>query len=268
MATLLVVSYESATGLLRAASAGHLPPLLVAPDGTTQFVPIVPGPPICVGDETAPELTTVAVPAGTRLVLFTDGLVERRGEGIDEGLARLGMAAGLPSSPSEDLARHLVEALVPPGGPADDVAFLVAHLGVAGPMLDLWVEADTAQLSQARRAVKAWLAAAGHPDGDDLLLATNEAIANAVEHAYTDGERRPVRVQGSLDDGFRVAVTDRGQWREARKDGDDSRGRGISIMRALVDDVTIETTDEGTPVVLRHGGTRTRPPEGGLVTGR
>jgi anti-sigma regulatory factor (Ser/Thr protein kinase) len=267
MATLLVVAYEPATGQLQAASAGHLPPMLVAPDGTTRFVPVVPGPPICVGDETAPDVATVTVPAGTRLVLFTDGLVERRGEGIDEGLSRLSRVAQLPSSPSEDLAHHLVDALVPPGGPADDVAFLVAHLGVAGPMLDLWVEADTAQLSVARRAVKAWLGAAGHPDADDLLLAANEAIANALEHAYTDGERRPVRVQGRLDDGFRFEVTDRGQWRNAR-DGDDGRGRGISIMRALMDDVAIETTDAGTTVVLRRAGTRARPPAGGLVTGR
>jgi len=84
---------------------------------------------------------------------------------------------------------------------------------------------------------------------DDVVLAVGEAAGNAIEHAY-DGCAGDVRLRASvLDDRLTVEVCDSGRW---RLDGDAERGRGIGIMRALVEHVAIESTREGTLVRLEQ----------------
>ena len=87
----------------------------------------------------------------------------------------------------------------------------------------------------------------------DLVLAVNEALANAAEHAYAAAPG-----SGSMDvdarydaacDTLSVSVEDHGQWRATRADTPPrTRGRGLRLMRALADDTTINTTAEGTCV--------------------
>jgi len=128
-ATVLCARLDLAQGLVTVASAGHLPPLLIAAAGT-DYLPLEVGVPIGV-DGPAADYADVATPMpedGT-LLAFTDGLVERRGEVLDAGLARLRAIAGRegPSAPLEDLLSRLVDELPTPGSHEDDTAILAVR---------------------------------------------------------------------------------------------------------------------------------------------
>jgi serine phosphatase RsbU (regulator of sigma subunit) len=128
LATLLVASYSPSTRTLTVASAGHPPPLL-GPVGERPFyVEVPPGPPIGSLPGAYDEVA-VPVPSGSTLVLYTDGLVERRGQGLDEGLEALRAALGEVQLPPEAVADHLLARLGRDEGADDDVALLVlSHL--------------------------------------------------------------------------------------------------------------------------------------------
>lgn len=121
--TCLVVYAEPARGRYALASAGHLPPVVVRPDGTPALLPVEPGPPLGTGlNGYAP--TTAVLPPGHTLLLYTDGLVERRGEDVDRSLARL-TARRLPpgAAPGPLLDAVLAHA---PAPAEDDIALLAA----------------------------------------------------------------------------------------------------------------------------------------------
>jgi len=81
-----------------------------------------------------------------------------------------------------------------------------------------------------------------------VVLAVNEAAANAIEHGYQHGEG-PVEITGDLTDHvLRLSVVDHGDWRTGRPDP--TRGRGLPLMRTLMDDVDIELLHPGTRIVL------------------
>ncbi|MEU0244361.1 SpoIIE family protein phosphatase [Streptomyces sp. NPDC006235] len=111
-------------------SAGHLPPLLVHPDGRAEFLDGATDIPLDARPDPIPrpQAETVFTPGAT-LVLYTDGLVERRGEDIDTGLARL--ADALYRNQEQDpeiLADTVLLELLPPGGATDDTALIVVRL--------------------------------------------------------------------------------------------------------------------------------------------
>lgn len=122
MTTVLVGLGNWRTGELTMASAGHLPPLLLT-DQAASFVPMTPGPPLGVGT-VHHHATKVALPIGATLVLYTDGLIERRGEPIDAGMERLAQVADpLAHTSPADLVSRLVGQLRRPDD-IDDVAVL------------------------------------------------------------------------------------------------------------------------------------------------
>jgi anti-sigma regulatory factor (Ser/Thr protein kinase) len=138
-------------------------------------------------------------------------------------------------------------------GPGDDdVAFLLAR--VAGPPTPFEVElpSSTSELSPLRRRLRAWLARRGfeRADSDEILLAISEALNNSIEHAY--GDTRGTVWLRVDDDGetLRATIRDRGSWRAAPSGGD--RGRGLEIMRAVMDRAEVETSEDGTAVVLER----------------
>lgn len=111
-------------------SAGHLPPALLHPDGTVTFLDQATDPPLGASVEHSerPEASTPFT-EGAALVLYTDGLVERRTEDIDIGLARLARSLGAHREAGpEDLADALLADLLPPTGTADDTALVVIRL--------------------------------------------------------------------------------------------------------------------------------------------
>jgi serine phosphatase RsbU (regulator of sigma subunit) len=130
MATVLLVHVDPARERLTYASAGHLPGLLVAPDGRARFLEGGASTPL-LAFQSGGEPGTASLEPGARLVLYTDGLVERRTEPIDESLERLRAAADGFDGPAEALCEHLMEAMRPPAGaPHDDIA--VIALGRSG----------------------------------------------------------------------------------------------------------------------------------------
>ncbi|MEV4622619.1 SpoIIE family protein phosphatase [Asanoa sp. NPDC049573] len=118
LATICVLTIEPATGRIRLANAGHLPPVLVI-DGVATYVDH-PAPLLGIAAPRPADLELVLPPGGT-LVLYTDGLVERRARNIDDGLADLAAAAVLVDSDLESYADRLLMTLAtPPVG--DDIA--------------------------------------------------------------------------------------------------------------------------------------------------
>lgn len=115
--------------------------------------------------------------------------------------------------------------------------------------LDLAVPAEPANAPILRGALRRYLA--GLPIADDrasdVVLAVGEATSNAIEHAYGDGAGS-VRLRGSVRrDRLVLEIRDGGRW---RPDADIDCGRGLGIMRALVDRVAIESSRTGTSVRL------------------
>ena len=124
LATVLVAIYDPAHRRLTVASAGHPPPLLAPIEAEPAFVNVQPGPPLGLGTAVY-RAVTVEVPGGATLVLYTDGLIEERGEAIDEGLERLRLALCEVRLPPEAVCTHVLHELGRTRGGEDDVALLV-----------------------------------------------------------------------------------------------------------------------------------------------
>jgi anti-sigma regulatory factor (Ser/Thr protein kinase) len=83
----------------------------------------------------------------------------------------------------------------------------------------------------------------------DVLIAVGEAVANAIEHGHRDRPDGVIRVDGrALADRVQLTVTDSGSWKPPRPAADSTRGRGIALMRALVQEVAIDPGTAGTTV--------------------
>jgi serine phosphatase RsbU (regulator of sigma subunit) len=121
-ATVLCGSIDVERHRLTLASAGHFPPLLID-QGAARYVDLEVGPPIGVAPRPEPTEITVTVPPRAAVVAFTDGLVERRGEHLDVGLARLAEAAASHQGPIDELLGRLLVDLAPAGSD-DDIAIL------------------------------------------------------------------------------------------------------------------------------------------------
>lgn len=240
------------TGRLTWAVAGHPPPLLIGRGGA-RYLDQICGTVLGVrGRPPFPERTADLEP-GTTVVLYTDGLVERRREGLDTGLARLAAAGGpLHLLPPEQLAAALLSTVLRDEGPPDDIALIAARL-LPAPLHER-LPARAAELSGLRRRTQAWAHAAGlHEDTvDDLQLAFVEAATNAIEHGYHD--RPPGEFDYTLartaDAGVRVQVRDFGRWRPPPADTG-HRGRGLYVIGRLATDLTIDRGALGTTVSFR-----------------
>jgi anti-anti-sigma factor len=252
MSTVACLRLEPDVGRLTYSSAGHPPHLLVDGDdgaGRDGYLDGGLGPALGLpGAGTRPEAARTLSPGAT-LVLYTDGLVERRGESLEHGLQRLAAAVtDRRSDPLEALVDGVLDDLVGGSGGDDDVAVVAVRLQPAPLRLD--VPGEPLRLAEVRRAVRRWASAAGLPDDtiDDLLLTVTEATGNAVEHAYRDAGGR-VGVELSLDGAgdVVVSVTDTGSWRPPPADPG-FRGRGLQIIATLARDVDLLPGDAGTTV--------------------
>jgi serine phosphatase RsbU (regulator of sigma subunit)/anti-sigma regulatory factor (Ser/Thr protein kinase) len=248
-AALLELDFES--GSLEAVSAGHLPPLVVGPDGELSFLELNQGLPLGIrrgGDYRSRRYT---FEVGSTLLLYTDGLVERRGEPIDEGLDRLRAAARRASRDEESSFADRVyrDLLVEATDLEDDIALLAVESLPMGPRMELTLEAQPEVLAGLRRALGRWLMSEGVNENElfNITLAASEAAANSIEHAY--GAREASFRVSCVHEGeeVRITVSDGGRWRAARPYG---RGRGLAIMRALVDEALLERESTGTSVTL------------------
>ncbi|OLT14374.1 hypothetical protein BJF78_02920 [Pseudonocardia sp. CNS-139] len=240
--TVACLVLDPETGALTWARAGHPPPLVTGPAGA-RLLDGAGGTVLGVRGRPAFTAGAARIEPGESIVLYTDGLVERRGEIVDEGITRLaGVAARHQGLAPEPLTDALVTgALATGGAPADDVALIVARL-VPAP-LRLVLPAEASRLRQLRVALLAWATAAGLGEDDayDLQLAVGEAAANVVEHAYRDQEPGPMTVELSRapDGGIAARVRDEGAWRPPPADRG-YRGRGLELIRDVTRDMALD----------------------------
>jgi serine phosphatase RsbU (regulator of sigma subunit)/anti-sigma regulatory factor (Ser/Thr protein kinase)/transcriptional regulator with GAF, ATPase, and Fis domain len=242
---------DPATGELVYSSAGHPPPILVYADGTTETLDD--GHTIPLGlrpDRPRPE-ARITVPGRATLLLYTDGLVERRGSALDHGIAEAstlvqdGRDTGLDS-----LADQIMSRLAPSGGYQDDVVLLLYRHPAP---LEMDFPAHVSQLAPTRAALRSWLTRTQvhHEQAHDVLVAAGEAVANAIEHGHRDSPEGMVSLRATaMVDQVQLTVADTGSWKPPEPVKNSHRGRGITLMRALMQEITIHPEAAGTTVHL------------------
>ena len=250
MATMLYVIVDPAANAVRWVNAGHPAPLMVV-DGEPRFLEGGGSVPLGVLPFPTYEEVSARMDPGSTLLLYTDGLVERPGENIDDGMAEL--AARVREAPEDPdaLCDHLLATLVPAGGATDDVALLTLRNLPVPDRFSAEFPAEPESLAPMRSMLRRWLshAGAGELEIAEIITACGEAATNAIEHAGMSGDTR-FEVSGSRDGrDVEIAVRDQGSWREERP-GD--HGRGLDLMRTLMDTVAVEPGSGGTTVSLRR----------------
>jgi PAS domain S-box-containing protein len=251
MATLIYLVFDPAEGSLRWVNAGHLAPLVLVGEGLAHYLEGGRSVPLGVMPFPSFEEVTLRLEAGGTLVLFTDGLVERPGFHIDDGLALLADTVRKGPVDPEELCDHVLRELVPRGGATDDVALLTLRNTPISERFRVEFPADPAALASMRTLLRRWLKHAQGTDREiaEITTATGEAAANAIEHSG-GSTSTPFEVAGRLSgQEVELAVRDYGAWRPPR---DDDQGRGLLLMRALMDDVEVTPTPEGTTVRLKR----------------
>jgi anti-sigma regulatory factor (Ser/Thr protein kinase) len=250
-ATVAVALLDPDSGLVRYSLAGHPPPLVVHPDGRAEYLNEGRGLPLGVEVERGRTEAATTLSPGTTLILFTDGLVERRDASIEDGLSRLlEAAAERVAQEPEQLCDELVDLFV--SEPRDDVVLVCLRLEPLGA--ETFVRrfhADPSSIGPVRHEFRSWMLDhdLAQDDVDDVLVAVGEACANAVRHAYRDGTGE-VTLEVRLRDGELAArVRDAGRWRDAPVSSEG--GRGIPIMHGLMDSVHLHATARGTTAVMR-----------------
>jgi serine phosphatase RsbU (regulator of sigma subunit)/anti-sigma regulatory factor (Ser/Thr protein kinase) len=257
MATMIYATINLDTWVVDFARAGHPYPLLTHADGSATFLSDAGGPPLGTGGVHGYDEQRVTLAAGDTLLLYTDGLIERRGRALSEGESALVNAAVAAPDEPELKCRSIIERLTEGIEIPDDIAVLAVRSVGLDELMEVELPAEAAQLVTVRHLIRRWVAAHGGSDDDcaAFAIAVTEACANAVEHAYGPGDAS-IGLRAALENGeATVTVSDFGDWREPRGD---NRGRGIPVMKEFMDDVAIETGDEGTKVELRRhiGGER------------
>jgi PAS domain S-box-containing protein len=257
MVTMLYVVVDPTSSDVRVVNAGHPPPLLVAAGGDVDYLVGSTGLPLGIGWDIPHEESVASLRTGSTLILFTDGLVDRRDISATEGLERLRTAVvERVDSEIDELCGQLLDLLVPVDA-SDDVAILAARLVPADhARLQVRVQADPSKLAHVRRRLARWLARheVGGEDADDLVLACSEACANSIEHAYGPAGGSIVIEAEVRDDEVTVIVRDTGRWRPSRQP---DRGRGLALIEACTDTCAVTRGASGTEV--RMGRAIRRP---------
>jgi CheY-like chemotaxis protein len=251
--TVAAVLLEPDTGLVRYSLAGHPPPLLCDAEGNAVFLEGGSGLPLCVSeglDGDRPEGRTT-LGEGSTLLLYTDGLIERRDDSIDSGLERLRQeVASRCRREPERLCDEIVGEFA--NGGLDDVVLLCLRREPSDVrVFSRTFPAVPRSLQPMRQALRAWLTEVGLDQRriDDVIQACAEGYTNAVRHAY--GERTgdaTIELRLRSDGMLLARIRDAGRWRT--QSHADSSGHGLDIMRALSDDVHVHTTQQGTTLLM------------------
>ncbi|MGZ3522936.1 MAG: SpoIIE family protein phosphatase [Vulcanimicrobiaceae bacterium] len=238
--------------------AGHVPPFLVR-EGVATELPSHGNVPLGLDGDASFATLGCQLQTGDLIAAYTDGLVENE-RNLLSGIARLKHALANASTSRFDdgLADRIVKTTLR-GTQSDDVALMLlaftgkplVHLRDSYPAVPVSAQA-------ARSFVRSFLLGSGLDEQRifDLLAASGEAIANAIEHAYDDTMRGEfiVRCQRYPDE-LVIEIEDNGMWRamlqQTGKNLLSERGRGIMMMHKLAQIASIERTQRGTRVTLR-----------------
>ncbi|MGP3926569.1 SpoIIE family protein phosphatase [Streptomyces sp. 8N616] len=194
-ATCLYAIYDPGSQRCTMARAGHPEPAVVHPDGSVEFTELPTSPPLGLGGLPF-ETAELQLPEGSRLVLYTDGLVENRDRDFDEGLTLLHRALEThPDRTPEETCEAVLDVLMPER-PSDDIALLVARTRVLkGARVAQWdVPSDPSAVARVRAAVAEKL---DEWDLGDVAFTTeliiSELITNAIRYASAPIRLRLVR---------------------------------------------------------------------------
>ena len=234
-ATCAYAVYDAVTGEIELAVAGHLPPLLVRPDGTNKYLEVTPSPPLGIIGDGIVETTRVQVEDGSLFVLYTDGLVESRDRDISEGLERLQAAfgEGAPDKDLEDLCKTALDGVYS-DAKRDDIAVLIAKLRriPEDHRMEFPLEPDLSSVRQARAMVRDPLKRWGL---EDLIPATellvSELVTNAFKYATGETLLRLILEPDSLV--CEVHDTSPALPRVLQVDRDAESGRGLHVVSQL-----------------------------------
>ncbi len=260
-ATLIVGTFDPATGVVNIASAGHFSPLLRRADGTVAYLELPSALPIGMFSNVDYEEMQVTLEPGTTLFAYTDGLIETRERGVIDGLHLLETAASEIDVPFDEFVDAVFDRVLGEAGD-DATAFALGYrileevtAGTRAP-LALAYSASPESAGSIRRGLGRYLEAIGigATRSFDIITAVGEAVANVIEHAYPPGISGPLFTEAHVRDGrVIVDVRDNGRWKSTPRSlgqSFDEHGRGITLMRALVEDVRVDRTLGGTRVRL------------------
>ncbi|CAL9335202.1 hypothetical protein SUDANB105_00156 [Streptomyces sp. enrichment culture] len=232
-ATCLYAVYDPVGGHCTFSRAGHVAPAVIDPDGQVTFPDIPQSPPLGVGGHPF-EAGRLDLPEGSRLVLFTDGLIEDRRRDIDEGLRMLRSALAEPDRTPEETCHAVMERMLP-GHPTDDVALLVARTRLldASRVASWDVPFDVMAVSQVRTEVSRRLDDWGLEESSfttELIL--SELLTNAVRYGAP-----PVHVRMLLGRTLVLEVSDGSNTspRLRRAATTDEGGRGLFLVSQFAD---------------------------------
>ncbi|GAA0657402.1 hypothetical protein GCM10010193_05090 [Kitasatospora atroaurantiaca] len=224
----LYAVYDPVSRRCTLARAGHLPPVLVRPDGTATLPELPPGPPLGLG--TLPfESAELELPEGTVIALYTDGLVECGDRDIDEEVSRLRTALTRPGPTLDAVCGAAIETLL--NGPvSDDVVLLLARTHALGQdQVASWdLPPEPSAVANARKLATTQLAAWGL---DDLAFTTELIVSELVTNAIRYGAE-PIRLRLIRQDVVICEVSDGSstspRLRHARTT--DEGGRGLFLV--------------------------------------
>ncbi len=232
-ATCLYAIYDPVAGSCVMARAGHPPPALIRPDGTVEFPEVPAGPPLGLGGLPF-ETTELRLAEGSRLVLYTDGLVEDRLHDIDVGLEQLRRALETAGETPEETCRTVLDARLP-DRPGDDIALLVARTRTLGPdQVAEWdVPNDPAAVGEVRSQVTRRL---GEWGLDELVFTTelilSELVTNAIRYGGETVHVRVVRDRSLICEVFDSSSTSPHLRYAAMTD---EGGRGLFLVAQLAE---------------------------------
>ncbi len=248
--TVFLAILDTDSGIMEYSNAGHMPAVLAGPEpGATIVLTEAASVPLAVRRDGPRPHAFQALPAGSTLMLFTDGLVERKHESIDVGIARAAnVLAGNMTLPPDALGEAVLRELAPAAGYDDDVAMVIYRH--QGSPLRIESQAIAEHLFGIRRRLGDWLRGAGVPEsvGADIVLVANEACTNCVEHAYQGHAAGTMLLEADAVDGeIHLRVLDSGSWKTPAAEPRNG-GRGLLLMKAVSDSMEILSTSAGTTI--------------------
>ncbi len=265
-ASVCVAVLDTSTGRLEYCTAGHPPPLVVRPEaGRSRFLTHSGGAPLA----TSGEMTVAVdhVDCGDLVILYTDGILSRPGRSMASTTVELGQLAvdaatgrdgSVAAGPADRVCERALELTTGRTGYTDDIAVLVAEVTEPPMPIHLDVPADDDAVRVVLDALAEWLESLRVRDLDQIVIqhAVDELVANVVDHAYPSGSEHEhdgrLTVDAELTEvgDVQIRFADTGQWVEPPLVTE--RGRGLTIVRGMVDRLVVHSAGSGTSATIRH----------------